>query len=193
MVLAMFASASGPADQLANRINDLMKWKVHPVDMTRWTAGSTQEIELTLVTADYDKLGCVLDREIAGARCEYKTETEKWPHPDGAPLDDNKKNVIQPYSAVPDNALIFVAGLWAQPTLAMRLHQEPWEGTDPKRLARFIARCRVKPIERVGGVKLRWNSKDKWQEGRLKIEQGQDQARYEDPWVAVAESCTVED
>lgn len=189
MALAMFAAASSPAEEAAGRINDLFEREMKPTDMTRWAPGEIRDIELTLVTADYEKLGCVLDREVEGTRCEYKSEKELWPLEGSAPVDDNKKSIIQPYSAVPDNALIFVAGLWAQPEVAMRLHKEPYEGTDPKRLARFIVRCKVKTVERIGGVKIRWNKNDSWQDGRLKVTED----RYENPWVAVAQSCQVRD
>jgi hypothetical protein len=159
-----------------------------PVDMTKWEAGKVEEISITLVTADYTKLACAYEREIGGAHCEYKTDTEKWPLAPSAPVDDNRKNVIQPYSAVPDNAFILVAGLWAQPEVAMRLHAEPPENTPTRNLARFIARCRVRPVERVSGVNIRWNVGDKWAPGSLRA--GDQQVA---PWVAIAESCSVEE
>ena len=177
-------------DGLAARVLDALKLtEAPPVDMTRWEAGKSEEIAITLVTADYGKLACAYSREVGGAHCEYKTDTERWPVAPGAPVDDNKKNVIQPYSAVPDNAFVLVAGLWAQPEVAMRLHAEPPKNTPTKYLARFIARCRVKPIERVDGVNIRWNTTDKWARGTLKTANDQQVA----PWVALAEHCTVEE
>lgn len=182
-------SGTAVGDTLAGRLLDALKMaEKPPADMTQWQAGKTEDIEITLVTADYTKLACVLDREVEGARCEYKTETERWPSPPGAPLDENKKHTIQPYSAVPDNALVLIAGLWAQPEVAMRLHAEPPEHTPTKNLARFIARCRVRPVERVENVSLRWNTKDKWAKGLLRTADGRQVA----PWVAIAEHCTVD-
>ncbi|MBN2195357.1 MAG: hypothetical protein JW751_21240 [Polyangiaceae bacterium] len=159
-----------------------------PVDMTKWQPGKLEDIEITLVTADYDKLACAFDREVGGAHCEYKTETERWPEDPTAPADNNKKNVLQPYSAVPDNALVLLAGLWAQPAVAMRLHAEPPGNTPAKNLARFIAKCRVKPVERVDNASIRWNTTDKWARGLLRA--GDQQVA---PWVAIVDSCSVWD
>jgi len=191
IVLAMGAiCGTAFGDGLASRILDALKLaEAPPVDMTKWEAGKAEEIAITLVTADYTKLACSYEREIGGAHCEYKTDTERWPVAPDAPVDDNKRNVIQPYSAVPDNAFVLVAGLWAQPEVAMRLHAEPPEHTPTKNLARFIARCRVKPIERVEGVNIRWNATDKWAKGALRTANDQQVA----PWVAIAEHCTVEE
>jgi hypothetical protein len=180
---------------LAERPTDWMKeWlkieETKPVDMTKWEPGQVYDISITLVTADYDKLACAYDKEVGGAHCEYKTESQRWPKDPDAPVDNNNKDVIQPYSAVPDNALVMVAGLWAQPEVAMRLHAEPPEGTEVKKLARFIAHCKVRPVERAENISIRWNKDDKWARGMLRLNEGETQVP---PWIAITESCRVED
>ncbi len=180
---------------LAERPSDWMKeWlkieETKPVDMTRWEPGQLYDISITLVTADYDKLACAYEKEVGGAHCEYKTETERWPRGPKDLLDNNRQDVIQPYSAVPDNALVMVAGLWASPEVAMRLHAEPPEGTEVKKLARFIAHCKVRPVERAENISIRWNKDDKWAKGMLRLNEGE---RQVPPWIAIAESCTVQD
>ena len=191
LVLAM-AILNSP---LAERPTDWMKeWlkieETKPVDMTKWQPGQVYDISITLVTADYDKLACAYDKEVGGAHCEYKTETQAWPKDPNAPVDNNNKDVIQPYSAVPDNALVLVAGLWAQPEVAMRLHAEPPANTEVKKLARFIAHCRVRPVERAENISIRWNKDDKWARGMLRLNEGEQQVP---PWIAITESCSVED
>ena len=149
-----------------------------PVNMRTWTAGEDENIRITLITADYDRLGCALEREIGGAHCEWKNEKESWDRDPNAPVDDNKKNIIQPYSSSPGNNLILVAGLWAQPEVAMRLHSEPWVGVPDKKLARFIVDCWVKPIEELPRATVRWKKADRW-------------GKQGPAWVAIAQSCKV--
>jgi hypothetical protein len=194
VAIALVLVMAGLNSPLAERPADtLMKWmkieETQPTDMTRWQPGQVYDISITLVTADYEKLACAYDKEVGGAHCEYKTETEAWPKDPKAPVDSNNKDVIQPYSAVPDNALVMVAGLWAQPEVAMRLHAEPPQGTDPKKLARFIAHCKVRPVERAENISIRWNKTDKWARGLLRLNEGETQVA---PWIAITQSCTVE-
>ena len=186
MALLTFGPLTTP---IVAKVQKAINWQEDkPVDMTVWKAGQPEEIEITLVTADYEKLACAYDKQVGDAHCEYKTEHELWPRDPSAPVDDNKKNVIQPYSAVPDNAFILLSGLWAQPEVAMRLHAEPPANVETKRLARFIAHCRVRPVERVDGVKIRWNKTDDWAVGTLRLADN----RQVTPWVAVVEHCSVE-
>ena len=163
---------------LANVVGGVAEGAETPVNMRAWTAGESENIRITLITADYDRLACALDREIGGAHCEWKTQTEAWPTGPSDPIDNNKKSVIQPYSSSPGNNLILVAGLWAQPEVAMRLHSEPWVGVPDKKLARFIVDCWVKPIEQLNRASLRWKKGAKW-------------GSQGPAWVAIAEKCKV--
>jgi hypothetical protein len=152
----------------------------------QWKPNQSVEVGITLIAADYDKLACAYDKPVGGVHCQYKNETELWPADPNAPLDNNKKDVIQPFSLVPDNQLILLAGIWAQPAVGYRIHQEP-DSIAQKRQARFIATCRIRPIERVQNVSIRWNSGSAWGKATVVVPNEQDQV----PWVAVAEHCTV--
>jgi hypothetical protein len=58
----------------------------------------------------------------------------------------------------PANKLIMVAGLWAQPEVALRLYREPASGVEEEKLARFTVNCEVKFIGKLPNTaKLRWN------------------------------------
>jgi hypothetical protein len=122
-----------------------------------WEIGNKATVAITLITADYAKLACAHDKEVAGYHCGWKGENETWPRVPGAPLDDNKATVVQPYRTWLDNQLILVGGLWAQPAVATRLHREPTAGVDEDKLARFVVECQVTFVGKMDGVKLRWN------------------------------------
>jgi hypothetical protein len=131
-----------------------------PVDTTakNWKVGGKETIGITLITADFGKLACASDTVVDGFHCAFKNETESFPRDPNAPLDDNKATIIQPYRTPDTNKLVMVAGLWAQPDVALRLHREPSAGIDEEKLARFTVKCDVKFIGVLGkGAKLRWN------------------------------------
>jgi hypothetical protein len=123
-----------------------------------WKVGGKATVAITLVTADFGKLACASPDVFDGTHCAFKSETDSFPRDPGAPLDDNKANIIQPYRTWLDNQLVLVAGLWAQPVLALRLHREPSAGIDEEKLARFVVQCDVTFIGQLSkGSKLRWN------------------------------------
>jgi hypothetical protein len=147
-------------------------------DTSTWRKGNTSEVRITLVTADYNNLACASDKTLGGVHCGYKAESEPWPKDPSQPIDDNKKSIIQPYRTWPDNQLILVAGLWATPAVAMRLHDEPSAGVEAKKLARFVATCKVRFLGQLDGAKLHWTPGGKW------LDQGR-------ATVARALSCTI--
>ena len=108
--------------------------------------------------ADYGKLACASETVIEGYHCAFKNENENFPREPGSPIDDNKAKIIQPYRTPETNKLILVAGLWAQPEVALRLHREPASGVEEDKLARFTVHCEVKFIGMLPKeAKLRWN------------------------------------
>ncbi len=141
-------------------MSNIGQW-IEPKDPTvpkpnTWTVDSKATIAITLITADYNKLFCASDKEYKGNHCGFKSENETWPRDPSKPLDDNKANIIQPYRTWLDNQLVLVAGLWAQPAVATRLHREPAGGVEEDKLARFVVECQVTFIGKMDGVKLRW-------------------------------------
>jgi hypothetical protein len=153
---ALIAVAIIPGSKLGSLIEPK-----DPVDTSaiNWKVGGKATVGITLITADYAKLACASDQVIEGFHCAFKSETESFPREPGAPLDDNKAKIIQPYRTPETNKLILVAGLWAQPDVALRLHREPTVGVDEEKLARFTVKCDVKFIGSLpmDKTKLRWN------------------------------------
>jgi len=147
-------------------------------DFTKWRLNNETELRITLITADEGRLACAQSQVFDGMHCQFNGDKAPWPKADNAPVDDNNADVIQPYRTSPDNALLLVAGLWAQPDVAMRLHREPPAGIQTKRLGRFDVTCRVKFIGRFDDVQLRWDTTGPWQPER-------------NAWVARPVSCTV--
>jgi hypothetical protein len=129
-----------------------------------FAVGSDAIVRITLVTADYNLLGCAAEPSFDGAHCAYKTQTEAWPRDPNEPFDDNnnKRNIVQPYRTWYDNKLVFVAGLWATPEVAFRMHQEPALGVLPEKLARFAVECKLHFVGKFESVKLRWNPQQNW-------------------------------
>lgn len=127
-----------------------------------WKVGSKKELHITVVTADYKKLACA-DERIAsnGAHCEFKAEREPFPKTPEAPVDDNKKNILQPYRTT-DGQLIYLAGFWSQPDIALRLHDEPAQGVAESKLARFVASCEVSFLDEWSDPKLRWSPSERF-------------------------------
>jgi hypothetical protein len=133
-----------------------------PSPVAEWKVGARSTLRITLVTADYGGLACAYDKAFEGVHCANKTETEAWPRDPSAPLDDNKAKIIQPYRTWNDNKLVLVAGLWATPALATRLHIEPPGNLLPEKLARFVTECRVHFVGEMESPKLKWGSGSSW-------------------------------
>lgn len=165
-----------PVDAIASKYRPDEPEKIA---MNAWAPGKTVPMQITLITSDFDRLGCVMDKEVGGAHCEYKTESETWAQ-SGTAADDNKKNIIQPYSLSPTNQLVLVGGLWAQPDVNRRLHDEPWQAISEKKLQRFIAECQVRLVEQQNQVTIRWAKDQAW-------------GKQGPAWVGIAESCKIID
>jgi hypothetical protein len=129
---------------------------------SNWKVGEQAELHLTVVTADYKKLGCVDERMTPkGDHCEYRTDREPFPRGEREAVDDNKLHILQPYRTT-DGSLLYVAGFWAQPEVATRLHNEPPQGVPETKLARFIVACQVKFVAEWDKPRLRWSTTDKF-------------------------------
>jgi hypothetical protein len=130
--------------------------------VSEWKVGGKSTLRITLVTADYAGLACAYDKEFEGKHCANKTDSESWPRDPSAPIDDNKANVVQPYRTWNDNRLVMVAGLWATPALATRLHIEPPGNLLPEKLARFVTECEVHFVGEMDQPKLKWGPGSSW-------------------------------
>lgn len=149
-----------------------------PTNTAAWVEGKKGTIRLTVVTADAASLTCASTQSFEGKHCAYKSESEVWPREAGAPLDDNKANIIQPYRTWLDNKLILVSGVWAHPELAMRVHREPQGNLPPDKLARFVTECQVHFAGKMEKPALRWQPGQAW---------GNEQATM----VAITDDCKI--
>lgn len=169
---------------LANPVfNGFVQRKLAPpeeirTDKTLWRDGQEANVRVTLITADAARLACAHREVVDGAHCANGGDRLPWARTAEDPAEDNGENLIQPYRTSPDNELILLVGLWAQPEVAMRLHREPPMGVPPKRLNRFDVTCRVRFVGRFDSVDLRWDTGGQWTKERSTP-------------VARAESCRV--
>lgn len=131
-------------------------------DPSDWKPGTTHTVDITLITKDEGRLDCSDDRELDGVHCGYKKNRARWPKEPGAPIDDNRRNILQPYRTAVGNHLVMVAGLWSTPALALRHHQETPRGVADADLKRFVARCELEFLGEMTDVDVRWNTTAKW-------------------------------
>ena len=153
------AAAILPASKVGEWLEPRGPEPTHP---ERWNTGVNAKVRITLVTADYNLLGCAAAQEFDGVHCAHKSPTEVWPRTDAPDDFNNKVNIVQPYRTWFDNKLVFVAGLWATPEVAYRLHSEPPQGQIADKLARFAVECDLTFVGRFDNVKLRWNPNQNW-------------------------------
>jgi hypothetical protein len=177
--VALLVGIAAVAPQGMNSWLDRTLHPAEPKPAVSWTVGSEANVELTLITADSQILHCAHDETIEGAHCAYTANKKPWPRTPGAVLDDNDENVIRPYRTADTNALILVAGLWAQPELAMRVHREPPGHYDADKQLRFVAYCKVRFIGELKKAALRWQSGGKWHDDQTAL-------------VARPQRCTLE-
>ncbi len=127
-----------------------------------WKPGTTHQVELTLITKDYTRLDCAADEVRDGTYCKYLADHSRRPKAPDAPLDDNNEHLVQPYRTAVGNHFLMVAGLWATPDVAQRVHDEPFSSVPEKKLKRFVADCRVRFVEPLAKADVRWGSGQKW-------------------------------
>lgn len=140
----------------------ITKTSPQTADRATWVVGQKATVHLTIVTSDYEKLGCADKRTAKNqAHCAYKNEKERFPDAEEAPVDDNKATILQPYRTT-DKNLLLAPGLWAQPAVAMRLHEEPPQGVSQAKLARFVVACEATFLEEWEGSLIRWSPSEKW-------------------------------
>lgn len=131
--------------------------------VVQWVVGQEADLEITLITADMARLSCASDTVVEGAHCAFDGNKRRWPRAPDAPLDDNNADVIQPYRTADTNQLVFVAGIWAQPELAMRVHREPPDSVPTDKLLRFVAYCRARFVGELKQAGTRWDNTAAWQ------------------------------
>lgn len=131
-------------------------------DPSTWKAGAVVDVEITLITKDEGRLDCSDDRELKGAHCAFKKNRARWPVDAAGVVDDNRVDIIQPYRTATGNHLVMVAGMWATPALALRLHQESPRGVAETELKRFVARCQLEFLGDLPNLDIRWGTTSEW-------------------------------
>jgi hypothetical protein len=110
-------------------------------------AGDVVEASLTLTTADRDQVACALDRAVGLWRCAFAAS--------GEASTAAEAGTLAPYLTTA-RVLFLLPRLFQQAAVAERTRREPPEDRLPDTLKRFVARCQVRLLERVDGVRVRW-------------------------------------
>jgi hypothetical protein len=151
----------------------------YSTDTTNWQTGKKSRVKLSLVSVDSERLYCASETEFGKLHCTYRNTKERYPNDVTVGLqDDNKRNLIQPYRTWPDNKLILVSGLWADPATATRVHREPYMGVAVEKLARFVVDCEVKFVGELKNFSTKWGPGQSWVDEKSAM-------------VADVQSCTL--
>lgn len=114
--------------------------------------GDVVAAEITLITSDRTDVECAAANGIGEYRCGYSDEN--------TPAKGEEKNTLRPYYTV-DRHLYLVPGLFLNPAVQERFKSElPDKPRDL--LKRFSARCNLKLLGKVAGVRVRWIANSPW-------------------------------
>ena len=115
--------------------------------------GTTVTGDLTLVNADRNELECMAQNGLKDYQCGFIDEKQT------RQLQENNK--LRPYMTV-DRQLYLIPGLFLEPSITQRYNSEP---TNKPRgeLKRFTAKCTIKVVGELAGVKLRWAPDGAWE------------------------------
>ena len=115
--------------------------------------GSTVTGDLTLVNADRNELDCMAANGLKDYQCGFIDEKQT------RQLQENNK--LRPFMTV-DRQLYLIPGLFLEPSIAQRYNSEP--ANKPRgELKRFTAKCTIKVVGELAGVKLRWAPDGAWE------------------------------
>lgn len=114
--------------------------------------GSTISADITLVTSDAKDLDCVAAAGIDKYRCAFSD--------DNTPATVDEKDKLRPYKTTEGHSYL-IPGLFLEPAVQARYKSEP---PDKPRdlLKRFTAKCTLKILGKVGGVKTRYLTNSAW-------------------------------
>jgi hypothetical protein len=116
------------------------------------TPGSTVAADITLITSDRNDVDCAAAAGIEPYRCGFSDENKTW--------SGEEKNKLKPFYTT-DRHLYLIPGLFLNNALQDRFKSEPPD--KPRELLkRFTARCNLKILGKVGGVRVRWLNNSTW-------------------------------
>jgi hypothetical protein len=125
---------------------------------------------ITLVTSDRTDLDCVSRKGIRGFYCGFSTEIINW--------QGDEQNKLKPYYTL-DRHLYLIPGLFLEPAVTKRYQSEVPTNKPREQLKRFTARCQIKVVGKLTGVRTRWLAGTAW-------------SNPEDIEVATVSDCKVE-
>lgn len=132
-------------------------------------AGKTVPVEITLVTADARDLACAADGAVRGARCAFDRE--------GRPWRGERAGLLAPYMTT-NHVLLLIPDLFAEPAIAARLAEEPYEGKARNTLRRFVASCSLHAQSKVKNFYVRWSPTSAWN-------------HHKEAWAGTISDCSV--
>lgn len=119
------------------------------------TVGSSSVADLTLITADRNDLDCAASAGVGAYQCGFSDEKT------ARQIDE--QNRLRPFMTASDRRLFLIPGLFVEPAIAKRFESEPPAGKARNQLKRFTAKCKVKVVSELDGVKLRWTPTSAWE------------------------------
>jgi len=117
--------------------------------------GSSSVADLTLITADRNDLDCAASAGVGAYQCGFSDEKT------ARQIDE--QNRLRPFMTAADRRLFLIPGLFLEPAIAKRFESEPPAGKARNQLKRFTAKCKVKVVSELDGVKLRWTPTSAWE------------------------------
>jgi hypothetical protein len=122
-------------------------WRLWGKLQEQSTPAGSVSAEITLTTADRADVDCAAATGIGEYRCGFSDVNMPW-HGD-------EKNTLKPYYST-DRHLHLIPGLFLHPALQERFKTEPPDKKPRDMLKRFTAKCNLRILGIVGGVRVRW-------------------------------------
>jgi hypothetical protein len=108
--------------------------------------------DITLLTSDRADVDCSAAKGLEPYHCGFTDENLAW--------KGDEQNKLKPFYTT-DRHLYLVPGLFMQTALQERYKTEP-PGKPRDQLKRFTAKCTLKIVGKVGGVRVRWLTTGAW-------------------------------
>jgi cobalamin biosynthesis protein CobT len=117
------------------------------------SVGSTTSGDLTLVAADRNELECAAQKGVDAYQCGFADENQ------ARSVEEGKK--LRPFMTI-DRHLYLIPGLFTEKAIDQRYNAEP--PSKPRgEQKRFTAKCKIKVVGELDGVKLRWSPTGTWE------------------------------
>ena len=108
--------------------------------------------DITLLTSDSADVDCSAAKGVEPYHCGFTDENLAW--------KGDEQHKLKPFYTT-DRHLYLIPGLFSQPALQERYKAEPADKPRDQ-LKRFTAKCTLKIVGKVGGVRVRWLTSGAW-------------------------------